>query len=129
MKELAAKISGSELEVLEVLWQADAPMPIASIRGALEGTHQWDASTVKTLLRRLCEKQAVAAEKREVFYYRPVLTREEYQDWSTRALIDKAYRGSAKDLVAALVERAELTPKDLDELRAILYPPKEGGTP
>ena len=64
MNELAAKISASEVEVLEVLWQADAPMPIAAIRAALEGGHQWDASTVKTLLRRLCEKGAVEAEKR-----------------------------------------------------------------
>ena len=106
MNELAAKISASEVEVLEVLWQADAPMPIAAIRAALEGGHQWDASTVKTLLRRLCEKGAVEAEKREVFYYRPVLTRQEYQAWSTSSLIDKVYRGSAKDLVAALVERS-----------------------
>ncbi len=127
MKELAAKISASELEVLEVLWQADAPMPIASIRTALEGSHRWDASTVKTLLRRLCEKQAAAAEKREVFYYRPILTREEYQEWSTRSLIDRVYRGSAKELVASLVERSELSRRDLEELRAILYPEEEQG--
>ena len=122
MNELAAKISPSELEVLEVLWQADAPMPIASIRNVLAASHRWDASTVKTLLRRLCEKQAVAAEKREVFYYTPILTRQEYQEWSTRSLIDRVYRGSAKALVTSLVERAELSPTDLEELRAILYP-------
>ena len=125
MSELAAKISGSELEVLEVLWQADAPVPIASVRSALEASHQWDASTIKTLLRRLCEKGAAAAEKREVFYYRPILTREEYQEWSTRTLIDRAYQGSAKALVASLVEHAELSQADLEELRAILYPEKE----
>lgn len=122
MNELAAKISPAELEVLEVLWQADAPMPIASIRNVLAASHCWDASTVKTLLRRLCEKQAVAAEKREVFYYTPILTRQEYQEWSTRSLIDRVYRGSAKALVTSLVERAELSPTDLEELRAILYP-------
>lgn len=125
MNELAAKISASEVEVLEVLWQADAPMPIAAIRTALEGGHQWDASTVKTLLRRLCEKGAVEAEKREVFYYRPILTRQEYQAWSTSSLIDKVYRGSAKDLVAALVERSQLSAQDLEDLRSILYPEEE----
>lgn len=125
MNELASKISASELEVLEVLWQADAPMPIAAIRTALEGSHRWDASTVKTLLRRLCEKQAVSAEKREVFYYQPILTQREYQEWSTRNLIDKAYRGSARDLVASLVERSALSREDLEDLRAILYPNKE----
>ena len=126
MNELAAKISASEVEVLEVLWQADAPMPIAAIRAALEGGHQWDASTVKTLLRRLCEKGAVEAEKREVFYFCPVLTRQEYQAWSTSSLIDKVYRGSAKDLVAALVERSQLSAQDLEDLRTILYPEEEG---
>ena len=125
MRELAAKISGSELEVLGVLWQAEGPIPIAAIRGALEKSRRWDASTVKTLLRRLCGKGAAAAEKREVFYYRPVLTREEYQSWSTRTLIDRAYQGSAKALVAALVEHAKLSPADLEELRGILYPEKE----
>ena len=126
MNELAAKISASEVEVLEVLWQADSPMPIAAIRAALEGGHQWDASTVKTLLRRLCEKGAVEAEKREVFYYRPILTRQEYQAWSTSSLIDKVYRGSAKDLVAALVEQSQLSAQDLEDLRTILYPEEEG---
>ena len=62
MKELAARISGAELDVLEVLWQAEGPMPIADVRGALEQSHSWDSSTVKTLLRRLCEKKAVEAE-------------------------------------------------------------------
>ena len=122
MKELAARISGAELDVLEVLWQAEGPMPIADVRGQ---SHSWDSSTVKTLLRRLCEKKAVEAEKREVFYYRPLLSRREYQIWSTRSLIDKVYRGSARSLVAALVERSQLSREDLAELRAVLYPEEE----
>ena len=125
MKELAARISGAELDVLEVLWQGEGAMPIADVRGALEQSHSWDSSTVKTLLRRLCEKKAVEAEKREVFYYRPLLSRREYQIWSTRSLIDKVYRGSARSLVAALVERSQLSREDLAELRAVLYPEEE----
>ena len=126
MNELAAKISASEVEVLEVLWQAAEPLPVGPIRRRLEEEQGWDGSTVKTLLRRLCEKGAVEAEKREVFYYRPILTRQEYQAWSTSSLIDKVYRGSAKDLVAALVERSQLSAQDLEDLRSILYPEEEG---
>lgn len=122
MNELASKISGSELEVLEVLWQAGESLPVAPIRTRLEKLRGWDGSTVKTLLRRLCEKGAVEAEKREVFYYRPLLSREDYQVWSTRSLIQRAYRGSARDLVASLVQGEQLTRRDLEELRAILYP-------
>lgn len=127
MKELAAKISSSELEVLEVLWQSEAPMPIAAIRAALEGTHSWDASTVKTLLRRLREKGAVDCEKRDVFYYWPLLSRKEYQRWSTQSFLQRVYQGSARDLVAGLVEGCELTPEDLLELRSILYPEEAHG--
>lgn len=119
MKELASKISPAERKVLEVLWQAGKPLPIAAVREGLESSG-WDGSTVKTLLRRLCEKQAVSAEKREVFYYRPLLTREEYRDWSTQELIERVYQGSALDLVTGLVRREQLTASDLEELRAIV---------
>ena len=52
-------------------------------------------------------------------------SRREYQIWSTRSLIDKVYRGSARSLVAALVERSQLSREDLAELRAVLYPEEE----
>lgn len=127
MKELAAKISSSELEVLEVLWRSEEPMPIAAIRAALEETHSWDASTVKTLLRRLREKGAVDCEKRDVFYYWPLLGRKDYQRWSTQSFLQRVYRGSARDLVAGLVECCPLSSEDLSELRGILYPDEGHG--
>ena len=127
MKELAAKISSSELEVLEVLWRSAEPMPIAAIRAALEETHSWDASTVKTLLRRLREKGAVDCEKRDVFYYWPLLGRKDYQRWSTQSFLQRVYQGSARDLVAGLVECCPLSSEDLSELRVILYPDEGHG--
>lgn len=127
MKELAAKISSSELEVLEVLWRSAEPMPIAAIRAALEETHSWDASTVKTLLRRLREKGAVDCEKQDVFYYWPLLGRKDYQRWSTQSFLQRVYQGSARDLVAGLVECCPLSSEDLSELRGILYPDEGHG--
>lgn len=127
MNEPAEKITDAELEVLNILWQAEEPLPLAPIRTQLGEERGWDASTVKTLLRRLCEKGAAAAEKREVFYYRPLLSREEYRRWSTRSLVDRVYRGSARDLVACLARGNALSREDLEELRAILYPEEDHG--
>ena len=121
MPELAERITGSEVEVLEILWQAGEPLPVAPIRTRLEEERGWDASTVKTLLRRLCDKGAVMAEKREVFYYRPLLDREGYRRWSARSLLDRVFGGSARDLIASLVEEHPLSQGDLEELREILY--------
>lgn len=96
MQDIAAKISDSELEVLEVLWEAEEALPIAPIRKRLEERRGWDSSTIKTLLRRLCEKGAVEARRRESFYYRPVLNREDYQRWSTRSLIPEGLPGKCQ---------------------------------
>lgn len=120
MEDVAAKISDSELEVLEVLWQAGKPLPIGPIRKTLTEERGWDGSTIKTLLRRLCEKGAVEAEKREAFYYSPLLSREAYRSWSTQSLIQRVYRGNARALVASLVQGDQLTRSDLEELRALL---------
>ena len=121
MSELAEKITGSEVEVLEILWQSGEPLPVTPIRTQLEKERGWDASTVKTLLRRLCDKGVVTIEKREVFYYRPLLDREEYRRWSARSLLDRVFRGNARDLIASLVEENQLSETDLKELREILY--------
>lgn len=126
MSDLAKKISEAELTVLELLWEANEPLPVTPIRIQLGEKWGWDASTVKTLLRRLCDKGAVKVEKRDVFYYWPLLSREEYRSWSTGSLVERVYRGSARDLVASLVAEKRLTQADLEELREILYP-QEGG--
>lgn len=119
MQEFAEKITDSELEVMHVLWEAADALPIADIRRTLQERRGWEATTTKTLVQRLCNKGAVAQEKRSVFYYRALISEKEYNDWATGDLIRKLYRGSAKDLVAALVHSDELTAADVEELRAM----------
>ena len=119
MREFAEKITDSELEVMHVLWEAADALPIADIRRALQERRGWEATTTKTLVQRLCNKGAVAQEKRNVFYYRAVVSEKEYNDWATGDLIRRLYRGSAKDLVAALVHADELTAQDVEDLRTM----------
>ena len=53
MEKLAEKISDAELEVMRVLWEADAPLPISEIRLALQQRKGWEPTTTKTLVQRL----------------------------------------------------------------------------
>jgi BlaI family penicillinase repressor len=117
MKKLAEKISDAELEVMRVLWEADEPLSIADLRVALQQRKGWEATTTKTLVQRLCKKDVLKQEKRNVFYYSPLISEEEYNQWATNDLIDKFYRGSAKNLVAALVHSDSLSNQDIQELR------------
>ena len=114
---LADKISDSELEVMKLLWQAEDALPVTEIREALQRSRGWEATTVKTLVSRLVSKGVLLQEKRKVFYYSPAISQEEYNAWATGELIRRLYRGSAKDLVAALVHSEGLSRDDLDELR------------
>ena len=116
-KELAPKISDSELEVMRVLWRAGDALPVTEIRESLQKSRGWEATTVKTLVSRLVTKGVLRQEKRGVFYYSPRISEQEYNEWATRDLISRVWHGSARDLVAALVRSDGLSRDDIDELR------------
>ena len=117
--ELVGKISDSELEVMKLLWQAGDALPVTEIRETLQRTRGWEATTVKTLVSRLVSKGALRQEKRNVFYYSPLITEREYNAWATDSLIRRLYNGSARELVAALVRSEGLTQQDIEELRTM----------
>lgn len=114
MSKAEEKITDAELEVMQALWNAEEPMTLARIRAALPSRNK---DTTKTLLRRLCQKGAVAAEKREVYYYRPLVGQEELGSYRIKKLIDRLYAGSAKAMAAALVRNEQLKQQDLEELQ------------
>lgn len=117
MSKLVSKITNSEVEVIRVLWEAGCELRLADIRKTLEQTSDWEISTIKTLLRRLCEKGVVIATKKEVFYYKPLVSETEYNEYTTQSLIDRLYSGNAKNLVASLLGSKKLKEADIEELR------------
>lgn len=119
MYETAARITTSELEIMRVLWAAAAPLTVTQIKAKLKNISKWKGDTIKTLLRRLCEKGAVAQEKQDIFYYRPLVSSETYERYSTQDLIDKLYSGSARNMIAALVKNDQLRAEDIEELRSL----------
>ena len=114
---LACKITASELEVMKLLWRAEEALPVTEIREKLQESKGWEPATIKTLISRLVSKGVVRQEKRNVYYYSPIITEDEYSAWATEDLITRIYNGSARNLITALVNSDGLTQEDLDELR------------
>ena len=110
-------VSDAELEILEVLWEAGEALNTAQVREKLNERKDWERTTVLTLIRRLLDKGVIVQEKREVYYYLPVLPREEYIRQETRSFVDKFFSGSSKNLAAALVSDEQLTKEEIGELR------------
>ena len=116
MSKPEEKVTDAELAVMQVLWEAEEPVTLAQVKAALAGRN---GDTTKTLLRRLCEKGAVGQEKREVYYYRPLVGRDELGYYRTSRLIEKLYAWSAKAMEASMVAHEQLAPQDVEELRAL----------
>lgn len=119
MHDSLSKIADSELEILKLLWQNDRPMTMPEIRDTLKERTGWDGSTIRTLLYRLCNKGAVSAERKDVFYYAPLVTEREYSNYANGVFLDKLYNGSAKNLLASLIGSKKLKGSDIEELRAL----------
>ena len=116
-ENLASKITDSELEVMKLLWRAKDALPVTVIREQLQESKGWEPATIKTLISRLVSKGAVRQEKRNVYYYSPVITEKEYSLWATKDLITRIYNGKARDLIASLVNSEGLSQDDIAELR------------
>ena len=113
----ASKITASELEIMKLLWHTEDALTVTEIREKLQILKGWEPATIKTLISRLVSKGALRQEKRNVFYYSPNISEQEYSSWATEDLISRLYNGRARDLVAALVNSDGLTRDDLEELR------------
>ncbi len=114
------KITDSEYEIMNLLWEAGRPLSVAEIRRGLQGTG-WEATTIKTLISRLTEKGALVRSKAGVYLYAPTLGREEYTASAADSLVNRLFRGSAKALVASLIGSKDLTEQDMEELRDLFH--------
>lgn len=117
MSAVNFKISDAELEVMRILWREKQAVSFSDIRTELSDQMGWEKSTIATLIRRLEKKGAVSIQEKEIHYYVPNITKEDYMMPKRRSLIDKLYDGSTKNFVAALCQNGELTEADIDELK------------
>lgn len=111
------KISDAELEILEVLWSAGQALNANDIRARLDPKKGWERTTVLTLIRRLLDKEVIAQEKREVYYYTPCMERNTYVKEETKSFVNKFFKGSAKNLAAALIADEDMSKEEIEELR------------
>ena len=112
-------IGDAELEIMKVIWKEKEPITSLDIGKKVE-EKGWKKTTIATFLARLTEKGALSAEKKgKLYYYTPLITEKEYKKLQTKTLIKTLYNGSAKDFALAFFREQQLSPEDIEELRAI----------
>lgn len=112
-------ISESEWTVMEYLW-SNPLSTITDIRKALS-PKGWSDSTIKTLVRRLVSKKAVAInDEGAVFRYYPLLSEQDCRLKETKNFINRVYNGSVNMLVTNLASDSNLTEKETQELMRLI---------
>ena len=117
---MAERPSESEMQVLAALWD-DAPQTAADLTARVGRANGWTQATVKTLLARLVQKGAVAAEADGRRYlYRPTVDRDAAVGDESQRFVDRLFGGRVSPLIAHLADREALTDADIAEIEALL---------
>lgn len=119
MKKLA-KISASELEVLQVLWNNHNTATSTYIHQQLSQVKEWKLNTVITFLARLSDKGYVKADKKgrgKPSQYSAIVTEEKYKQMETYMFLDTVHKGSVKSLMTALCEDKHMSDEELVDLK------------
>jgi BlaI family penicillinase repressor len=120
------KISSAEWEVMNVVWSKH-PITATEVYDALPPERDWKLKTVNTFLARLAEKGVLRVTREgKANVYHPKLKREECIEAEGDSFLQRVFQGAAGSLVVHFCERAELSPKEIAELEAILKAKKGG---
>ena len=110
----------AELEVMQVLWELEAPVPRAAVEAGMQELRPMAQTTLLTLLSRLAEKNFIKVEKQgRSSVYTPLVAREDYQARQSKRFLDRVFGGSIPAFASALTASG-LSREDLDELRKLL---------
>lgn len=114
------RISEAEYAVMEALWRR-SPLTAAEVCDEVCEARDWSLATVKTLLSRLVNKEAVVTEPEgRRFLYSPAIERSDYVGGESRRLVDRLFGGRAAPLFAHLAENEALSDRDIAEIEALL---------
>ncbi len=114
------RITDAEWEVMTIVWE-QAPVPASGVADALKKKKQWSLATVRTLLRRLVNKGALDQQQEgKRFLYSPRISMDDCIRQESESFLDRVLGRTPPAAVLQLVEGANLSKDDIQDLRRIL---------
>jgi len=110
----------AELEILRVLWQR-GPSSVREAQQTLAETREMGYTTVLKLLQIMAAKGLVFRDERaRIHVYRAALPQEQTQRQLVRDLLERAFDGSASQLILQALATRRATPEEMREIRRML---------
>ena len=112
------ELTEAEMQVMGVVW-AGEDVTAKQVVDGLGQTCGYSSSTSYTLIYRCIKKGAITRQD-PGFILKPLVSREEMQDFETRRLADRLFDGSLDNLFAALIDRREISGEAVERLRGMI---------
>lgn len=114
------KLSQAEWQIMNALWEKH-PATAREIMTRLPQGVKWAYTTVKTMLSRLVEKEAVSEHKQaNTSIYEPLVSQRKARLGAFRLLLDQSFDGAMGPLMHFLMQEQKLNDKQKKELIEIL---------
>lgn len=114
------QLTGLQIAIMRVLWDR-GQATVAEICEALKAERGLALTTVATLLTRLEKRGVVSHETRaRQFIYRPLVTEADVRHSMVRELTERLFDGDVAAMMSHLLTERQISPGDLDRLRAML---------
>ena len=114
------RLPNAELDIMRVLWRAEAPLKASELTKALSEERDWKRQTVHVLLSRLEAKGYIGVDKSaysHLFY--PLIKESDYLAMAT-SVLSKKIGSSIHSMMASLIETDELSDEDIFALSDML---------
>ncbi len=117
----------AELEILRVLWDK-GPATVRDVQQALGPDRKTGyTTTLKLLLIMLQKGLVVRDESQRTHVYSPAVPEHVTQQQLVSSLLDRAFHGSAAQLVLHALETSRTSPEELAEIRRLIDRRRGGG--
>jgi predicted transcriptional regulator len=119
--------TAAELEILRVLW-SEGPSTVREVHARLNRTKPTGYTTVLKLMQIMADKGLVSRnEDQRAHVYEAACRQQDTQRQLVGDLVERAFGGSATQLVMQALAAKRATPEELAEIRRILDEFERGG--
>ena len=119
MREIP-KISNAEWEIMKIIW-VNSEISSINIIQELKDKSEWKPATVKSLINRLLNKNAIGFNKSGYEYlYFPLVSEDECIKSESQSFVNRVFNGSIKSMLLTFAKAEEISQTDISELKNIL---------
>ena len=121
MNKIVKKLGEAELEIMQVIWKADAPITSSFILKELQERRKWQLSTLMTSLSRLVDKGFISCDRTTGNnLYSSIISENDFKAKESKSFLETLYNNSIQNMFATLYSNKAINDSDMNELRKFL---------